>query len=121
MKILIIQTAFLGDVVLATALVEKLHHHYPGADISMMVRKGNEGLLAGHPFLKNVLVWDKKQKKIPNLLKLLAQVRLMKLDLVVNLQRFGASGILTAFSGARQTAGFNKTRFRHFFRLVCHI
>ena len=30
-KILVIQTAFIGDVVLATALVEKLHVHYPQA------------------------------------------------------------------------------------------
>ncbi len=28
-KILIIQTAFIGDVVLATALVEKLHRYFP--------------------------------------------------------------------------------------------
>ena len=49
--ILVIQTAFTGDVVLATALIEKLHHFYPDAQIDFLVRKGNEGLLTDHPFL----------------------------------------------------------------------
>ncbi len=61
-KFLIIQTAFIGDVVLATGLVEKLHQHFPGAQIDFLVRKGNEGLLQGHPFLHEVLVWNKKHK-----------------------------------------------------------
>ena len=48
-KFLIIQTAFTGDVVLATALIEKLHTYYPGQRIDVLVRKGNEGLLIHHP------------------------------------------------------------------------
>lgn len=41
-KILIIQTAFIGDVVLATALVEKLHRYFLRSTIHFLVRKGNE-------------------------------------------------------------------------------
>lgn len=44
-QFLIIQTAFIGDVVMATALIEKLHAFFPGAQIDFLVRKGNEGLL----------------------------------------------------------------------------
>jgi heptosyltransferase-2 len=51
-KILVIQTAFTGDTVLATAIVEKLHQFYSEAEIDFLLRKGNEGLLQGHPFLK---------------------------------------------------------------------
>lgn len=42
MKILIIQTAFIGDVVLATALVEQLRRSHPDAVLDFAVRKGNE-------------------------------------------------------------------------------
>ena len=65
-KILVIQTAFLGDVVLATAVLEKLHQYFPDAQIDFVLRKGNEGLLSSHPFLHNLLLWDKKQQKIKN-------------------------------------------------------
>jgi len=44
-KFLVIQTAFIGDVVLATGILEKLHHFYPDAEIDLLVRKGNEGYL----------------------------------------------------------------------------
>lgn len=58
-KILIIQTAFIGDVVLATAILESIHQQNPAASISILVRKGNEALLNAHPFIDQVLVWDK--------------------------------------------------------------
>ncbi len=107
-KFLIIQTAFLGDVVLATAVVEKLHRFYPDARIDFMLRKGNESLLAGHPFINNVLVWDKKNNKYSKLFSLLNQVRNERYDHVINLQRFAASGFITAFSGGKEKVGFDK-------------
>ncbi|WP_153800248.1 glycosyltransferase family 9 protein [Foetidibacter luteolus] len=107
-KFLVIQTAFIGDVILATGVLEKLHRFYPGAAIDFMVRKGNETLLTGHPFLRRVLVWDKKKNKYRNLLKLLHQVRRERYDAVINIQRFAATGMLTAFSNAGETVGFDK-------------
>ncbi len=105
---LVIQTAFIGDVVLSTAVVEKLHSFFPGAEIDFLVRKGNEGLLQNNPHIREVLIWDKKQKKIPNLFALLRKIRKSKYDKVINLQRFFATGMLTAFSGAGETIGFDK-------------
>jgi heptosyltransferase-2 len=121
-KFLIIQTAFIGDVVLSTALAEKLHQCFPEADIDFMLRKGNETLLEEHPFIRNILVWDKKGQKYSGLLRLLHTVRKERYDLVVNMQRFGATGFLTAFSGAKKTSGFNKNPFSFLFsRRVPHI
>ena len=107
-KILVIQTAFIGDVVLATAMVEKLSRYYPDAQIDFLVRKGNESLLDNNPHLHEVLVWNKKEKKLLNLFSVLGLIRKRKYDLVINLQRFFATGILTAFSNAKQTIGFDK-------------
>lgn len=114
-KFLIIQTAFIGDVVLATGLIEKLHNHFPDAQIDFLVRKGNEGLLKGHPFLHEVLIWDKKSGKLPNLWKTLRAIRKGKYDKVINVQRFMATGILTALSGAKETIGFDKNPLNFFF------
>lgn len=107
-KILLIQTAFLGDVVLATALVEKLHAHVPEAAIDFLLRKGNEGILEGHPFIHEVLKWDKKNRKYRSLFHLFTTIRARHYDLVVNLQRYFSTGFLTAFSGATTTTGFHK-------------
>jgi len=114
-KFLIIQTAFLGDVVLATALIEKLYQYYPSASIDFMLRKGNEDLLDHHPKLTNVWVWNKKHKKYSNLLYLLKSIRKQHYTHVINLQRFAATGLLTIFSGASETIGFDKNPFSFLF------
>jgi heptosyltransferase-2 len=121
-KFLVIQTAFIGDVVLATAILEKLHSHFPDAQIDFLVRKGNEALLTNHPYLHEVLVWNKKQHKLQNLWHLIRRIRRTKYDKVINVQRFAATGLLTAFSGAAATIGFDKNPLSFFFtRKIPHL
>lgn len=81
----------------------------------MLIRKGNEGLLNNNPHLGKVLVWDKKRGKYKDLLRLLNLIRNSNYDQVINLQRFGATGILTALSGATHKVGFEKNPFAYFF------
>src|SRR5689334_10893558 len=121
-KFLIIQTAFIGDVVLATGLIEKLHQHFPDAQIDFLVRKGNESLTINHPILHETLVWNKKEDKFGNLLRMLKRIRKAKYDKVINVQRFAATGFLTAFSGAKEKIGFDKNPFSFLFtKKIKHI
>ena len=110
-KFLIIQTAFIGDVILATPVIEKLHAHYPDAQIDFVLRKGNEGLLEGHPLLNQVFIWQKNDGKYKNLLKLARELRKTRYDSVINLQRFAASGWLTMRAKAKEKIGFDKNPF----------
>jgi heptosyltransferase-2 len=106
-KFLILQTAFLGDVVLATPLIESLRAAYPDATIDFLLRKGNESLLNGHPHLRRILVFDKKNK-LHSALALIKALRAERYDLVLNLHRFASSGVLAALSAAREIRGFSK-------------
>ncbi len=108
MRILIIQTAFLGDVVLATPLIEKLNSVFPNAQLDFLLRKGNESLLKDHPHLRKLWIFDKKNGKYRQLWRLVQQIRKERYDYAINLQRFATSGLLTAFSGAKHTIGFAK-------------
>lgn len=114
-KILVVQTASIGDVILTTPLIEKLHTFYPEAQIDILVKKGNESLFTNHPFLKSILIWNKKEHKYRNLLDLINVVREQEYDLLVNVQRFFTSGFLTLLSGAKKTVGFNKNPLSLFF------
>lgn len=104
----IVQTAFPGDVVLALGLVETLHAAYPDAELHLLVRKGNEALVAGHPFLTKVWVWNKKQQKFSGLLKLALEWRQLGFHAVVNAQRFFTSGLFTALASPAISTGFDK-------------
>lgn len=120
-KILLIQTAFLGDVVLATAVLEKLAKYYPEAKIDFLVKKGNEGILEGNPKINRIIAFDKKNK-IKNLAGIIKQIRNTRYDLLVNMHRFGSSGIMAFLSGARIISGFNKNPFSFSYDLkVPHI
>ncbi|MDR1725916.1 MAG: glycosyltransferase family 9 protein [Bacteroidales bacterium] len=121
--ILVIQTASIGDVVLATSILETLHREYPLSNIDILVKKGNETLFDGHLFVNNVLIWNKNNNKYRNLLKLIREIRTKKYDLVINLQRFLSSGLMTCFSKSKQTRGFKKNPLSLFFtkRFVHHI
>jgi heptosyltransferase-2 len=109
-KILIIQTAFIGDVILATPLIGNLKTQFPDAKIDFLVKNGNQSLLRNDPNLNEILVFDKK-KKVASLLELLIKIRAKKYDIVINLHRFASSGILTFLSGAKQKLGFKKNPF----------
>jgi lipopolysaccharide heptosyltransferase II len=119
-RILIIQTAFIGDVILATALLEKLHRFFPDARIDFLLRKGNESLFRDHPFLNQLVIWDKKQKKYRNLFSLIRRLRRERYDLVVNLQRFFATGLITWLSRGKLKLGFDKNPFSFATRSIPH-
>jgi heptosyltransferase-2 len=119
-RILVIQTAFLGDVILASPVWENLHAAYPHAQIDVVVKKGNESLLTAHPFLHQVFIFNKSHK-VKNLWNLGKTLRSHQYDLVINLQRFASSGILTLLARGKETRGFEKNplslcftkRFKH--------
>lgn len=114
-RFLIIQTAFLGDVILATPLIEELHRLFPDATIDLLVKKGNEGLLKDHPLLHRVFVFDKANGKFKNMLHLIRTFRKQKYDATINLHRFASSGLLTIFSGAKEKIGFDKNPLSAFY------
>ena len=121
-NILVIQTAFIGDAILASSVLEKLHQSFPQSKISLLLKKGNESLYVEHPFLNEVLVWNKGEGKYASLFNTLKQVRALKFDAVINLHRFMSSGFITAFSGAKYKAGYSETPFSFLFtKKVKHI
>jgi len=115
MKILIIQTAFIGDVILATSLVEFIKKNIPRSKIDFLLRKGNESLLDNHPHINKTLIWDKKHGKHLNLIKMSFNARNENYDLALNIQRFASSGIFMALCGAKIKIGFKQNPLSIFF------
>lgn len=114
-RILIIQTASIGDVILMTPIIEKIHKFHPKAKIDVLIKKGFEDIFEGHPFLNYLWLWDKKQHKYRNLFKLAKEIRKVRYDAVINVQRFISTGFITLFSGATQRVGFDKNPLSVFY------
>lgn len=119
-KFLVIQTAFIGDAILGTALLEKLHQNNPESQIDYLVRKGNESLFKHHPFINEILIWD-KSTKYSSLFGLIGKVRRNGYDTVYNIQRFANSGLLAGLSGAKERVGYQSNPLSFLFtRKVNH-
>ncbi len=111
LKFLVIQTSFLGDVILATSIIEKLVSYFPNAAIDILIRKGNEAVLQNNPKIRELMVWEKQHHKFANLLKITKRVRQQGYDYIINLHRFGSSGFVTFWSGAKFKIGFHDNPF----------
>lgn len=104
--ILIIQTAFTGDVILALPLAQRLRAEFPQAVIHFLVRKGNENLLQFRPDVDVIHVWDKKNQKKSGLIRLIQELRKYQFRLAVNCQRFLSTGLIMAALHAEFKTGF---------------
>jgi heptosyltransferase-2 len=110
-RFLVIQTAFIGDVILCTPVISELKRLYPSAKIDVVVRKGNEALLSNHPDVNSTFVWNKKSGKYKSLKHLIRTVRAHQYDEVINLQRFHSAGLICMFSKSKSKVGFTKNKF----------
>jgi ADP-heptose:LPS heptosyltransferase len=116
-KVLIIQTAFIGDVILATPLITELAKKYPTIEIDFLVRKGNESLLLNQPNIQTVYTLDKKQSKFKQIKHFVKTFRHNKYDEIINLHRFTSSGIISILSNAKKTVGFDKNPLSFFYSI----
>ncbi len=113
-KYLIIQTAFIGDVILATPLVESLKQNDSKNQIDVLVKKENSYVLKNNRSINEVHTLD-KSKKIQSLFSLIRKFRKNEYDIVINLHRFATSGIITALCKADEKRGFRKNPFSWFY------
>jgi heptosyltransferase-2 len=113
--ILIIQTAFIGDTILASHFARALKEKYPDSKIHFLLRKGNESVIWGLPTIERTWIWDKRGGKFKNLIKLIIELRQFEFDMVFNLHRHFNSGLLTAFMKSPFKAGFTQNPLSFFY------
>ena len=62
MKILVIHTAFIGDIVLSTPLIQELKDIYPKSEIDYLTLPTNKSVISNNPNLNEIILYDKKGK-----------------------------------------------------------
>ena len=62
-KILVVQTSFLGDVVLTTPLLSEVKRRFPEAELAILCTAQAKSLLEGNPDLDEIIVDDKRESR----------------------------------------------------------
>lgn len=108
-RILIINLAFIGDVLLSTPIARALREKYPDAVIDMLVIPVAEGIAKLNPYIQSVYVYDKKgrHRKLREALRMVASLRQNRYDLTV-VTNFAMRGAMVARAiGARYRLGYD--------------
>ena len=109
MNILIIHTAFIGDIVLSTALVSKVKEKYPDSNIYYLTTPLGKEILNNNPKIKEIIVYDKrgKDRGFGAFISFVRKIRKLKIDVCLTPHRYLRSSILSLLSGARIRVGYN--------------
>jgi lipopolysaccharide heptosyltransferase II len=108
-RICIIKPSAMGDVVQAMPLLGALRNRFGAARIAWVVNRELAGLLEGHPALDELLLFDRRGSW-GAALRLLAQLRSRRFDLVLDLQGLLRTAVMTWATGARRRIGLETAR-----------
>ncbi|HID09925.1 MAG TPA: lipopolysaccharide heptosyltransferase II [Candidatus Latescibacteria bacterium] len=106
-RTLIVQTAFIGDVVLALPMASALRD--AGFKVDFLVAPRTAELLASHPDVSGVLVYDKRGRDRGSLgfLRAVKSVREGRFDFAIIPHRSLRSALLPLFAGVSERIGFS--------------
>jgi heptosyltransferase-2 len=107
-RILVVQTAFLGDVVLVTPLLSAIRTHLPESFLAFMGTPGGAGLLRGLPGVDEFIVYDKrgKERGLKGFLEKARELGSYKFDLAISAHRSVRTAALLALAGVKNRIGF---------------
>ena len=108
-KILVIQTAFLGDVILTTPLVKALREIYPQSFISVLLIPQTAEVFKNNPHINQLILYDKKgkQRGVKSFFKLVKFLKRQNFDLAIIPHRSLRSALLAYLSKIPQRIGFH--------------
>jgi len=117
-KILVIQTAFIGDALLTLPMIEKLKENFKNSLIDVVCIPSTEEIFSASPFVNEVLVLDKKKKhkSIYNLLKFAKSIKQKQYTRIYSPHRSLRTSLIVMQSGVRETYGFANSAFFHVYK-----
>lgn len=108
-RILIVHTAFIGDIVLATPLLAALRQQYPQADIAFLTTAAGAEVVEPNPWNLKIILFQKRglDRGPGGFLRKLKEVRLFHPTLVFCLHRSIRSVLLSRLAGG-ESWGFRE-------------
>ncbi len=114
MKILVIQTAFIGDLIMTTPIFRALREVFPKAQIDALVIPQSAIILKYNPYIDNIYTFDKKNgffRKIFNFFQLINRFRKEKYDIGISVQSSYTSALILLLSGIVRRIGYRRLPF----------
>ena len=108
-RIGVIKPSALGDVVQSLPILPALRHRFPNARLSWVIQRGLEDLVAGHPDIQDVILFDRRGGW-GSWCRMLSELHRCRFDLVIDLQGLLRTGLMTAATRAAYRIGLETAR-----------
>lgn len=110
-RVLVVQTSYLGDLVLATPVFAALKRQWPAARLTVMVRPDVAPALRGHPDVDAVLSYDKRGRDsgARGFVRVVRELRAGRYDVAIALHRGARTAILLALAEIPLRIGFRQS------------
>lgn len=122
MRILIIHTAFIGDIVLSTPLLRKLKDSYPECSITYVTTPAGASVLKNNPNINEIIEYDKRgiHKGIRGIWDLGKRLRYENFNMVITPHRYLRSSFLSWLSRSPVRIGYDNAAGRFLFTKKIH-
>ena len=107
-KILVVQTAFIGDVILITPLLKAIKKLYPIALLDVMVIPQTSGVLQNNPNINKIILFDKRKNKIISFIKTLLLIKKNKYDIVITPHSSVTTAMLLKHANIKIRIGYDR-------------
>ncbi|MCB9473251.1 MAG: glycosyltransferase family 9 protein [Candidatus Delongbacteria bacterium] len=114
MRVAVIHTAFLGDVILLTPLLDALHERLGASDVALLTTALAAPLFRDDPRVSLLLPYDKRgaDKGLAGIWRLGMRLRDFRPDLLISAHRSLRSALLARLSGAPRRIGYRSATGR---------
>ena len=110
MKVLIVQTGFLGDVLLSTPVIGATRELFPDAEIHFLTTPAAAPIISSHPEVHRVLIFDKRRtrKGLAGLWSMATELRHERYDAVFSLHKSARTALLLCLAKIPVRYGFSE-------------
>ncbi|MGH1362624.1 MAG: lipopolysaccharide heptosyltransferase II [Calditrichia bacterium] len=116
-RILIVQTAFIGDVILTLPLLQEAKRSFPDSEIDFIAIPAARTLLETHDDLNELIIYDKRNtdRGISNYMSLAKKLRKKRYNLALVPHRSLRSAVLVRLAACKRSISFDRSAGRMLF------
>jgi len=109
--IAVVQTAFLGDVVLAMPLVQVIKNNYPDIKISFVSTPLAIGISSAIKAVDGIIAYDKRgiRRGLDGIKFIASYLREKKVDCIISSHRSLRTSLMTFYAKPKYSVGFNNS------------
>lgn len=113
-KILVIQTAFLGDAILTLPMIQKLKEKFPDSEIQVLCIPSTKEIFDASPAVNNSIVIDKKgkHKNFVSLYRFVSGLRKRNYTQIYSPHRSFRSALVVKLLKVEKSFGFSNSAFK---------